>query len=78
MQLAGHGNESTPAAPLLPALPGVSEAAFLPRVSLTAPHWLADGQLELAYAYVGTDGVRRTGTLVYDAACGAVRSVSGV
>ncbi len=78
LQLAGHGSESTPAAPLLPALPGVSEAAFLPRVSLTAPHWLADGQLELAYAYAGTDGVRRTGTLVYDAACGAVQSVSSV
>ena len=77
LQLAGHGNESAPSAPLLPALPGVSEAAYLPRVALTAPRWLADGQLELAYAYDGTDGVHRSGTLIYDAARGVVRSVSG-
>ena len=78
LQLSGHGNESAPSTPLLPALPGVSEAAYLPRVALTAPRWLADGQLELAYAYDGTDGVHRSGTLVYDAARGVIRSVSGI
>ena len=76
LQLSGHQDEDA-AAPLLPALPGVSAHSYLPRVALSDPHWLTGGQLELSYAYDGTDGVRRSGTLVYDAARGIVRSVSG-
>ena len=77
LQLSGHQDESAPTAPLLPALPGVSAHTYMPRVALSDPHWLAGGQLELSYAYDGTDGVRRSGTLVYDAVRGIVRSVSG-
>ncbi len=77
LQLSGRRDENTLAAPLLPALPGVSAHSYLPRVALSDPHWLTGGQLELSYAYNGTDGVRRSGTLVYDAARGIVRSVSG-
>lgn len=77
MQLSGRRDENTLAAPLLPALPGVSAHSYLPRVALSDPHWLTGGQLELAYAYDGTDGVRRSGTLVYDAAWDIICSVSG-
>jgi len=31
----------------------------------------------MAYSYEGTDGVRRSGTLLYDAAAESVRSVTG-
>ena len=77
LQLSGHRDEDAPAAPLLPALPGVSARSYLPCVALSDPHWLAGSQLELSYAYDGTDGIRRSGTLVYDAARNIVRSVSG-
>ena len=77
LQLSGRRDENTLAAPLLPALPGVSAHSYLPRVALSDPHWLTGSQLELSYAYDGTDGVRRSGTLVYDAARDIVRSVSG-
>ena len=77
LQLSGRRDENTLAAPLLPALPGVSAHSYLPRVALSDPRWLTGAQLELAYAYDGTDGVRRSGTLVYDAARDIIRSVSG-
>lgn len=77
LQLSGHGSD-TPTAPLLPALPGVSERTYLPRVALSGAQWSASGdQLELSYAYDGTDGVRRSGTLVYDTHSGSVCSIAG-
>ena len=76
VQLSGYEDPEHPTAPLLPALPGVAEHAYVPRVSLSSPRWLNSGDLELNYAYTGTDGVRRAGTLVYDTAAGHIRSVS--
>lgn len=76
VQLCGYEDPEHPAAPLLPALPGVSEYTYLPRVALSSPRWLNSGDLELTYSYTGTDGVHRTGTLTYDTAAGHVRSVT--
>lgn len=76
VQLSGYEDPERPAAPLLPALPGVAEHTYVPRVSLSSPRWLSSGDLELCYAYTGTDGVRRAGTLTYDTAAGHIRSVS--
>ena len=76
VQLSGYEDPEHPTAPLLPALPGVAEHTYIPRVSLSSPRWLNSGDLELSYAYTGTDGARRAGTLIYDAAAGHIRSVS--
>ena len=76
VQLCGYEDPEHPAAPLLPALPGVSEYTYLPRVALSSPRWLNSGDLELTYSYTGTDGIHRTGTLTYDTAAGHVRSVT--
>ena len=76
VQLSGYEDSEHPTAPLLPALPGVAEHAYVPRVSLSSPRWLNSGDLELCYTYTGTDGVRRAGTLVYDTAAGHIRFVS--
>lgn len=76
VQLSGYEDPEHPAAPLLPALPGVSERTYLPRVALSSPRWLSSGDLELTYSYTGTDGIPRTGILTYDTAAGHVRSVT--
>ena len=76
VQLSGHKGE-TVSSPLLPALPGVSARSWVPHVALSAPQWTNGYALTMAYSYEGTDGVRRSGTLLYDAAAGSVRSVTG-
>ena len=76
VQLSGHEDPAHPTTPLLPALPGVSEYTYLPRIALSSPRWLNSGDLELTYSYTGTDGIPRTGTLTYDTAAGHVRSVT--
>ena len=76
VQLSGHKGE-TVSSPLLPALPGVSAHSWVPHVALSAPQWTSGYALTMTYSYEGTDGVRRSGTLLYDAAAGSVRSVTG-
>ena len=76
VQLSGHKGE-TVSSPLLPALPGVSARSWVPHVALSAPQWTNGYALTMTYSYEGTDGVRRSGTLLYDAAAGSVRSVTG-
>lgn len=76
VQLSGYEDPAHPTAPLLPALPGVLDRTYVPRVTLSSPRWLSSGDLELSYTYTGTDGIHRAGTLVYDTAAGHIRSVS--
>lgn len=76
VQLSGHKGEAV-SSPLLPALPGVSARSWVPHVALSAPQWTNGYALTMVYSYEGTDGVRRSGTLLYDAAAGSVRSVTG-
>ena len=76
VQLSGHRGE-TVSPPLLPALPGVSAHSWVPHVALSGAQWTNGHELTMTYSYEGTDGVRRSGTLLYDAAAGSVRSVSG-
>lgn len=76
VQLSGYGDPDAPTAPLLPALDGVSETAFLPEVELSAPLWVEDShRLAMLYSYEGTDGVTRQGRLTYDMDSGKVVSV---
>ena len=76
VQLSGYEDPAHPTAPLLPALPGVLDRTYVPRVTLSSPRWLSSGDLELSYTYTGTDGIHRAGTLVYDVDTGHIRSVS--
>lgn len=59
--------------PMLPALPG---SGWQPIVTLSEVRW-ADGvhQIAMIYAYDGTDGLRRSGELLYDVDTGTVLSV---
>ena len=59
--------------PMLPALPG---SGWQPIVTLSEVHW-AGGvhQIAMIYAYDGTDGLRRSGELLYDVDTGTVLSV---
>lgn len=51
--------------PLLPALPGTG---WLPQVTLTDVRWIGGShRLTMTYTYDGTDGLRRSGQLTYDA-----------
>lgn len=76
VQLSGHRDE-TVSSPLLPALPGVSARSWVPHVALSGAQWTNGHELTMTYSYEGTDGVRRSGTLLYDAAAGSVCSVTG-
>ena len=76
VQLSGHRGE-TVSPPLLPSLPGVSAHSWVPNVTLSVPQWSSGHELTMTYSYEGTDGVRRSGTLLYDVSVGSVRSVSG-
>lgn len=75
--LAGwHGDLYVPESALLPCLPGVTEARFLPEVHLSEAAWTGEGHtLSIRYDYTGTDGISRGGTLLYDADGEAILSV---
>ena len=57
-------NSDTSNALSLPALP--LDAFLLPRVTLDHPIWMAENNLRLSFSYNGTDGVRYSGTLIYN------------
>ena len=48
----------------LPALP--LDASLLPCVELDHATWMAENNLRLSFSYNGTDGVRYSGTLIYN------------
>lgn len=58
---------------ILVQLSGVSEHSFVPDVALSDAVWIGGGhRLKLSYSYQDTDGLGRSGTLVYDADTGRV------
>ncbi len=76
--LAGwHGDLRVPESALLPCLPGITEATFLPKVRLSEAAWTGEGHiLSMRYDYTGTDDIFRSGTLLYDVDGEAILSVT--
>jgi len=62
LTISGDCAPNTPTS--LPALP--LDASLLPCIELDHAAWMVENNLHLSFSYNGTDGIRYSGTLIYN------------